>query len=79
MAVFHQKYYSEEVILYRISGLSKEEFSRFLDRVPSHLREQFESAQFQSFDENNDNVINSEEFGKMLDQVMQNTKMGAKK
>ena len=46
-----------------------------MKRVPTHLKEKFESVKddFTSFDENKDNVIDSDEFGKMLDVVMKET------
>lgn len=49
-----------------------------MKRVPTHLREKFIniSNNFQKFDENKDNVIDSDEFGSMLDQVMAEQKAG---
>ena len=46
-----------------------------MKRVPTHLKEKFEGIKddFTSFDENKDNVIDSDEFGKMLDVVMKET------
>ena len=46
-----------------------------MKRVPSHLKEKFEGikTEFSKFDENKDNVIDSDEFGKMLDEVMKET------
>lgn len=46
-----------------------------MKRVPTHLKEKFEGIKndFSKFDENQDNVIDSDEFGKMLDQVMKET------
>ena len=46
-----------------------------MKRVPTHLRDKFQkiSDDFQKFDQNNDNVIDSDEFGNMLDQVMKET------
>ena len=54
-------------------GLSRDEFARFMKRVPTHLRAKFNKIadDFNKFDENNDNMIDSDEFGGMLDQVMQ--------
>ena len=53
-------------------GLSKEEFAKFMKRVPTHLKEKFNKIvdEFQKFDQNADGVIDSDEFGLMLDQVM---------
>lgn len=53
-------------------GLSREEFNKFMKRVPTHLKEKFMKIadDFQKFDTNQDNVIDSDEFGSMLDQVM---------
>eukprot|EP00794_Sanderia_malayensis_P005192 gene5192-5847_t len=53
-------------------GLSKEEFNRFMCRVPTHLKEKFEkiAADFSTFDENKDNIIDYNEMSKMLDAVM---------
>ena len=55
-----------------ISGLSKAEFQKFMKRVPTHLRDKFTKIanDFQKLDENKDNVIDSDEFGHMLDMVM---------
>ena len=46
-----------------------------MKRVPTHLKEKFEGIKndFTKFDENQDNVIDSDEFGKMLDLVMKET------
>ena len=46
-----------------------------MKRVPTHLREKFVEIadEFQKFDKNKDNVIDSDEFGAMLDQVMKET------
>ena len=46
-----------------------------MKRVPTHLKEKFEGIKndFTKFDENQDNVIDSDEFGKMLDVVMKTT------
>ena len=46
-----------------------------MKRVPTHLKEKFEIVKddFTSFDENKDNLIDSDEFGKMLDVVMKET------
>lgn len=54
-------------------GLSRAEFAKFMKRVPTHLRDKFNKIanDFQKFDQNKDNVIDSDEFGGMLDQVMQ--------
>ena len=43
-----------------------------MKRVPTHLKEKFMKIadDFQKFDTNQDNVIDSDEFGSMLDQVM---------
>jgi len=56
-------------------GLSQDEWGRFMKRVPTHLKEKFEDIKndFTTFDENKDNVIDSDEFGKMLDEVMKET------
>ena len=53
-------------------GLSREEFDKFMKRVPTHLKDKFMKIadDFQKFDTNQDNVIDSDEFGSMLDQVM---------
>ena len=50
-----------------------------MKRVPTHLKEKFEIVKddFTSFDENKDNVIDSDEFGKMLDVVMKETSEGS--
>ena len=55
-----------------IAGLSQEEFSRFMSRVPTHLKEKFEkiAADFQKYDKNQDNVIDYQELSGMLDAVM---------
>ena len=60
-------------------GLSQDEFKKFMKRVPTHLREQFQEIadDFHKFDQNQDNVIDADEFGAMLDQVMQKNKAGA--
>ena len=52
--------------------MSREEFNKFMKRVPTHLKEKFMKIadDFQKFDTNQDNVIDSDEFGSMLDQVM---------
>jgi len=49
-----------------------------MKRVPTHLKEKFESIKndFTEFDENKDDVIDSDEFGKMLDKVMKETDSG---
>ena len=46
-----------------------------MKRVPTHLKDKFVKIanDFQKFDENQDNVIDSDEFGSMLDQVMKET------
>ena len=46
-----------------------------MKRVPSHLKDKFEGikTEFSKFDENQDNIIDSDEFGKMLDVVMKET------
>lgn len=61
------------------SGLSEEEFHKFMKRVPTHLREQFKEIadDFHKFDQNQDNVIDADEFGAMLDQVMKRNNAGA--
>ena len=43
-----------------------------MKRVPTHLRAKFNKIadDFSKFDQNKDNVIDSDEFGGMLDQVM---------
>ena len=43
-----------------------------MKRVPTHLKDKFMKIadDFQKFDTNQDNVIDSDEFGSMLDQVM---------
>lgn len=51
-------------------GLSQDEFNKFLKRVPTHLRGDFKQVAFDKFDENQDSVIDSDEFGAMLDEVM---------
>jgi len=53
-------------------GLSRDEFARFMKRVPTHLKDKFVKIadDFKKFDQNKDNVIDSDEFGAMLDQVM---------
>ena len=57
------------------TGLSPEEFERFMRRIPSRIRAQFkevkDEANFQQFDTNNDNIIDAQEFGVMLDKVIQ--------
>ena len=52
--------------------MSREEFDKFMKRVPTHLKDKFMKIadDFQKFDTNQDNVIDSDEFGSMLDQVM---------
>lgn len=57
------------------AGLSREEFDKFMKRVPTHLKDKFMKIadDFQKFDTNQDNVIDSDEFGSMLDQVMKET------
>ena len=52
--------------------MSRHEFDKFMKRVPTHLKEKFVQIadDFQKFDQNKDNVIDSDEFGAMLDQVM---------
>ena len=59
------------------SGLSMEEFDKFMKRVPTHLREQFQhiADDFHKYDKNKDNIIDSDEFGIMLDQVMKKNQM----
>ncbi len=49
-----------------------EEFDRFMNRVPTHLKEKFQkvAADFSKFDKNKDNVIDYEELSAMLDAVM---------
>jgi len=56
-------------------GLSRDEFAKFMKRVPTHLRDKFNKIadDFAKFDQNQDNVIDSDEFGGMLDQVMKET------
>ena len=46
-----------------------------MKRAPTHLKDKFVKIanDFQKFDENQDNVIASDEFGSMLDQVMKET------
>ena len=46
-----------------------------MKRVPTHLKDKFVKIanDFQKFDENQDNMIDSDEFGSMLDQVMKET------
>lgn len=53
-------------------GLSNEEFDRFLARVPTHLKEKFKkvATDFNSFDKNQDNIIDYNELSSMLDAVM---------
>ena len=53
-------------------GLSVAEFDKFMKRVPTHLRSKFKAIanDFAKFDKNQDNVIDSDEFGAMLDMVM---------
>ena len=48
-----------------------------MKRVPTHLKEKFEKIadDFAKFDQNQDNVIDSDEFGAMLDQVMRDTEL----
>ena len=43
-----------------------------MKRVPTHLREKFQKIanDFNKIDQNQDNIIDSDEFGQMLDQVM---------
>ena len=59
-------------IIVCISGLSVEEFDKFMKRVPTHLRTKFKAIanDFAKFDTNQDDIIDSDEFGAMLDQVM---------
>ena len=54
------------------AGLSREEFDKFMKRVPTHLKDKFMKIadDFHKFDTNQDNIIDSDEFGSMLDQVM---------
>ena len=58
-------------------GLSKDEFDRFMKRVPTHLKQKFQKIadNFSQFDQNKDNIIDSDEFGAMLDQVMESEGM----
>ena len=58
-----------------VIGLSKEEFGKFMKRVPTHLKEKFNKIveEFNHFDKNADGVIDSDEFGSMLDKVMKET------
>ena len=46
-----------------------------MKRVPTHLKDKFVKIanDLQKFDENQDNIIDSDEFGSMLDQVMKET------
>ena len=41
--------------------------------MPTHLKEKFQAAanEFKEFDTNHDNVIDSDEFGAMLDKIME--------
>ena len=45
--------------------LSQNKFDRFMKRVPTHLKDKFVkiASDFKKFDENQDNVIDSDEFG----------------
>ncbi|NP_001296685.1 kinesin-related protein 4-like [Hydra vulgaris] len=54
-------------------GLSRNEFDSFMNRVPTHLKNKFIKIahDFQKFDKNKDDIIESDEFGAMLDQVME--------
>ena len=51
-----------------------------MNRVPTHLKEKFVKIahDFQKFDKNKDNIIESDEFGAMLDQVMEDEGMKKK-
>ena len=48
-----------------------------MKRVPTHLKQKFQKIadSFSQFDQNKDNIIDSDEFGAMLDQVMESEGM----
>jgi len=54
------------------AGLSPDEFSLFLKRVPAHLRAKFEEAagDFEKYDTDGDGSIDYDELTRLLDHVM---------